>query len=273
VLLLQRFYRDAVPGSGHLAVEGFLVALLGAGFAHWLFPDEATLVLVFLTAVAMDDSMDRLLGWNRRLIFEEGCPPRLANLRLTRRTLALFGGAALGFSILALSLPLEIVEELFKHQIADYQAQSFSAMDFGHPVSLLVLNLYVFLFFFVIAIPFHHGGLMIAVTWNASVWGATFAVLARRWSEGGGPALAEAYVRVITACLPHMALEAYAYVLAGSAGVFLGRAMMLHSLLSDVLSSVAATVVRMMAVGLAVVAVAALWEGLLAPLLVTLLQP
>ena len=50
--------------------------------------------------------------------------------------------------------------------------------------------------FFAVAMPFRQGGVMLAVAWNASVWGATFGVLARGWSEGGGPDVLEAGARL-----------------------------------------------------------------------------
>lgn len=271
MLVFQRWYSDETPGHRHLVVEGVIVALLGATFAAWLFPDDASLIAVFLAAVSNTDSIERLLDWNRREIQERNRPPNTANLKLASLLLALFAGTTVGFSILAMTLPIETVEILFQNQVAEFGGQSFSTLEFGSAGGLLVHNLYVLLFFFAVAIPFRQGGIMLAVAWNASVWGSSFAILARVWSQAGGPGLVEAYLRVIGACLPHMALEAASYVLAGLAGVFLSKALLKYALESKRLESVIRSVALMLLFAAVLVVLGALWEGFIAPEVVRLL--
>jgi hypothetical protein len=268
VILLQRWYTRDVPGPALLMVEGLAVVLVGVFFAAWLFPDETSIVCLFLAALATEDSLKRILDWNRRAIVEEGQRPSSVNRRTTTLVLAMFGGATLGFSVLSLVLPLGQVEVLFHHQLTGIEAARFPDLDFGAPVPLFVINLSVFLFFFVIAIPFQHGGVMLAVAWNASVWGAVFGVVARRWAAADGPSMLLAYVRVMGATIPHMVFEAAAYLCAGMAGVFLSKALVKHSLDSDIFLSVARSVAAMMLVGVGLVACGALWEGLVTPQLV-----
>ncbi len=270
MLLLKRFYDGNVPRLPHLFIEGLMVSVLGAAFARWLFPVEASLVLVFLVSISTDHSLDALLTWNRVQIQVRRVRPLRANSALALRMLGVFAGATVGFSILGLVLPLGEVELLFSQQIAEYADRSFTELDFGGVGPLMVLNLYVFVFFFIIAIPFHHGGLMLAMAWNASVWGATFGVLARRWSEDSGDSLAGCYLRVMGACTPHMALEATAYVLAGLAGVFLGKGIMRHGAASEMMASITRSVLSLLGIGAGLLAVAAVWESLIGPVLVRL---
>ncbi len=271
MLVLQRTYKDGVPGPLNLFLEGILVALLGATFAGWLFPDEASLLAVFLAAVSTTDSMERLLLWNRDQIFDQQRPPREANIELALFLLVLFAGTTTGFSILALGLPLDAAEFLFDHQLKDYGGQSIKDLTFGTPVALLLHNTYVVLFFFILAIPFRQGGIMLAVAWNASVWAAAFSTMARNWSATDGPGLIEAYVRILGACAPHMALEAAAYCLAGLAGVFLSKALLKYSLESKELGSVLNSVGLMLALAGFLVVSGALWEGFVAPRLLSVL--
>jgi len=265
---LKRFYAEGTPGPGLLVIEGAVAAVMGTAFGYWLFPKEVSLVCVFLASIASADSAERLLAWNRRAIFDEGWAPRRANLRLTALILAMFAGCVLGFSALVFAVPLELAETVFSHQLEDYGDATFATLQFGNMGSLFLANLYVLLFFFVIAMPFRQGGVMLAVAWNASVWGATFGVLARRWSESDGPHLAEAYVRVIAAVTPHMALEAFAYVLAGFAGVFLSKGLEKYDMESDVLLSILQSVAGMLGFALICIFAGALWEGSVAGQLV-----
>lgn len=271
MLILQRYYKDGVPSAVLLVLEGAAAVALGVFFAAWLFPAEASLLCVFLAALSSTDSLVRLLEWNRREIFDRHRPPWLVNARLTALLLALFAGATIAFSALSLMLPLEQVEQLFSHQIEDFQGRTFQEMDFGSAGGLVAHNTYVLLFFFVMAIPFRHGGIMLAVAWNASVWGATFGVLARRFGEGASLSIAEAYLRVMTACGFHMLIEAAAYTLAGLAGVFLSKGLLQHALDSAPLASIAESVGSMLLVAFALVLAGAIWEAHLTPILVQLL--
>ncbi len=268
MLALRGFYRDGVPGVPHLLIEGVVIAVIGVAAAGWLFPQEASLVSVFLAAISAEDSIERLLDANRRAIVDRGEAPTRANARLTAQLGALFLGTFLGFAVLALSLPLERVELLFSHQVPIPHDADFRQLRFGGAGPLFVANLYVLFFFLLIALPFRHGGVMLAIAWNASVWGATFAVLARRWATDGGPGTIESFLRVMSACAPHMAMEGCAYTLAGLAGVFLSRGVQRHALDSPVLQSVVRSVGAMVGTAIVLVTIGAMWEGWVAPSLV-----
>lgn len=257
---LEPYYIDGVPGPHHLVSEGVAVVVGSTLFAWWLFPEEATLVSVGLAAVSTVDSLERVLGWNRRAIFELKVAPARANRRLMVLLVALFVGAVVGYSLLALLLPEAGAMEAFRRQLENLGARDFRTIRYGDWVPLSLNNLGVLLFFFLIALAFNQGGVMLAIAWNASVWGATFGMLARRWAEDGGPTLFTAYVRVLLATLPHLAIEALGYVCAGLAGVFLGKALLKHDLASDRMLSILGSVARLLATAALLVFIGAIWE-------------
>ncbi len=254
-----------------LLVEGALAAASGLFFAWWLFPGEASLVAVFFAALTAQDAGEKLLDWNRDAIFKRNVDPADANVRLSTLFFSLFLGCTIGFSALALSLPMDLIEGMFAHQISDYAGSTVGSLSFGSTSDIFVHNGYVLLFFFIVALPFRHGGVMLAITWNASVWGATFAWLARRWAESGGPSVFEGYLRVVGSIVPHLAIEAMAYALAGLAGVFLATGTLKHGFGSEVLRSIESSVVRMMVAALGLIALGALWESMVAPILLMML--
>ncbi len=262
MILLQRFYHRGVPSFWHLALDGLLASLTGALFAWWLFPAEASLVAVFLAAIACDDSVERILDDNRSAIFERAESAWDANAELTLRVLGLFVGAFVAFGLLGLLLPLDTIATVFHRQVV--HSGPLESLDFGSFGAVLANNLYVLLFFFAVAIPFRHGGVMLAVAWNASVWGMTFGALARGWSAAGGPGPLEAMARVTAAVGVHMGFEAVGYVLAGLSGVFLSKAVVKHAWSSDTMVEVTKTVAAKMAAALALITVGALWEARLA---------
>lgn len=266
MILLQRFYHRGVPNFWQLGLDGLLASVSGALFAWWLFPVEASLVAVFLAAISCDDSVERILEDNRSAIFERAELPRHANTDLTVRVLALFLGSFVGFGALGLLLPLDTLTEVFHRQVV--YSGPLDGLHFGSTAAILANNIYVLLFFFAVAIPFRHGGVMLAVAWNASVWGMTFGALARGWAEAGGPGHVEALARVLGAVGVHMSFEAVGYTLAGLSGVFLSKAVVKHAWSSDTMVEITKTVARKLVAAVVLVTVGAMWEARLGTLLI-----
>ncbi len=267
MIALRRFYVDGVPGPGHLLIEGGIGAVLGTAFAAWMFPDETSLVAIFLAALLGSDSVERLLEWNRWSIQKRQVLPRRANGRLALRLVFLFAGSFIGFGALGMGLPEDRVGAMFSHQLRGTAGGSLPDLVFAPFSELLLHNLYVLVFFFLIALPFRRGGVMLAIAWNSSAWGLISATLARGWA-GADRGLLSAWGQVMTVVSPHLFMEATAYVLAGLAGVFVSKAAEKHALDSDVMFGVARAVGWLFALAVALVAVGALVEATLAPAMV-----
>ena len=58
MLLMKRYYEDDTPGVPHLAIEGLIAACAGTAFGSWLFPDEISLVSIFLASILTTDSIE-----------------------------------------------------------------------------------------------------------------------------------------------------------------------------------------------------------------------
>ena len=261
MIVFRRFYRGGVPGPALLVLEGAVVTAMGVLCAWWLFPDEASLICLFLASISAGDSVERILGWNRRAIIEQGLRPLHANVRLIGLFLSIFAGSFIAFGAIGLTLPITTLQHMFGHQMGPGVRALFPAMGFGSFVDLFRHNLYVVFFFFLIALPFRQGGVMLAITWNASVWGITFAGLARRWSGTGGPPLGEASLRVMAACMPHMAIEGLAFVTAGLAGVFLSRGIERYEIASPITTSILKSSAGMLVGAVILVVLGAAWEA------------
>lgn len=260
----------ARPKLTDLFLRGVLVVVAGVLGSMWLFPQHATLVALFLATIGAEVPLARILDWNRQAIYQERVRPMRANLALSAMLLALLLGAFLAFTTFAALLPWTAVTELFQEQLG--RRQYFPVMHFGQFRPLFFHNLGVLVLFFVIALPFRQGGVMLAIAWNASVWGATVGTLARQWAEGRGPSFWLALPAVSFAILPHLAIEGLAYVMAGLAGVFASRAATRHRWSSPIMLEVLQSVLRLLGFAAALIAVGAAWEANVARLLVKLVS-
>ena len=186
--------------------------------------------------------------------------------------LSLFLGQVAAYSGLVLFVEVGTIQTAFSYQLGDFVDMQYPGMTFPSVGTIFVHNLGVLCLFFALSLIFSHGGALLAVAWNASVWGVVFGWLARSWSASEGPPLLEGYARVILGVFPHMALEAAGYVLAGFAAVFLGKAVASYALTNTRWDSLLKTVASMAFIAVLLVGVGALWEGLLAPSLVAYLS-
>lgn len=229
-------------------VEGLAAAILTVVFAVRMFPSEASLVAVCLAALLTVDSLGRL--------GEEVRGARHPVRALAARIAVVFAGAVVGDALLALFLPEADFHAAFARQLAYVPDPRQLHRGFGDLGPILLANLYVLGFFFVVAFGFRKGGLMLAVGWNASVWGAVFGALSR--GAGGGRQL----LAFAAAAGPHMLGEAAAYVLAGLAGVLMGRgALRLAIRGEDRWDLLLHTAGRLLAAALGLLLLAGAWEA------------
>ncbi len=123
---------------------------------------------------------------------------------------------------------------------------------------------------FLLSLIYREGGLLLALGWNASRWGAIFGFMAS--SSGEQSALGVAYylLRLAACVLPHMLVEATAYVLVAMAGVFVSQGLARYGLGSDRQIGVVGAALRL-GLGGVVGLIAAAWlEARFAPFLVRL---
>lgn len=271
MLFLDRDTPGESPGALVLFVEGAVAALLGCAGALLLLPDQTGLVSIFLCAIGSLTTVERELAWNRTQIVELGRPPTPVNVALTLRILALFSGQLLAFSAVGMFADMEVLRSAFSYQVAPVLGVSFATMQFPTALDVFGHNAGVLALFFTLALLFRHGGALLAVAWNASVWGVVFGALARGWAADGGPGLLEAYARVMVGVFPHMAAEAAGYVLVGFAGVFLAQGLSRRGQGEQYWETLLRTVAKMMLAAVVAVAAGAAWEGWVAPTLVAAL--
>jgi len=236
--------------------------VLGMGAAWTLFPAQASLVGVFLASLLCLDGTERILENRSCSLQQDPSQLRSSNRTAVWQTTALFAGAIAGFSVLGLKLTLPTAHAMFGAQLVDYGPLLFPELHFGDLQGLIRNNVYVLVFFLVLGVPFRVGGLLFAILWNASVWGASFAVVARRWAGAtDGLDTLEAWLRVSAACTPHMAIEALGYAAGGLAGVLIGRALLWGRSTQDPLPREVFSGLALAATGMALVLSGAAFEA------------
>ena len=251
-----------------LFVRALGLTTLGIGCGAMLFPSEASLVGVVLLAFSQGKTVEGLLNRNRDEIWGEVISPARANLKLAGSLMIIFLGVFITYIFAVQFAAEDKVDTLFDKQLGDFAAGSVRDISFGTFAQLLRHNGVVFLGCFAFALIYRHAGMLLVLAWNASAWGAVFSYLALVAEVPDAFARSMYIMQTLCCILPHLILEAAAYVLVAMAGVFTSLGMTRHKIGSDPFMQVTRAVLNIFVFALCVLAAAAFVEAYGAPYLV-----
>lgn len=206
-----------------------LASILGIITSYILFPQETSIISVFLTSIALFTIVNKLFDINRQEIWENITTPYQANKRLGISLLVIFIGIMIGYGAVTLFLRPETTIALLDKQLGSYRdiSPEFSLLyiDFGTFAQLLKHNFSVLLIVLFFALLYRTGGILLIITWNASVWGVTFSYIAKNIIQFSGikkglVTLLFTYFSVFL----HLITESSGYILVAMTGLFISKA-------------------------------------------------
>ena len=237
-----------------------VMTAIGLFLSHvWNLPEKG-LVSVFLSAAALHTRFRFLLDENRDAIWLFSTPPRVANTRTGLSVLAMFLGIFIAFGVGAAFLGEAQVQRDFGFIFASAGVEHGTILtrQFADFAGVLRHNTLVMLAFFCLAFVYHAYGGLLTLAWNGCAWALVLVVLVMRGAAGfdGSPVLFAAVS--IAAVLPHLVLEAGAYVCATLASVFMSRALFKYGFGDPKTKRVAIACLKL-SLAAAVMLVAAAW--------------
>lgn len=269
--LFRRLYDASMFPWWALLSESVLVAAVGIGFGFALFPTEASLIGVFLIAFGQAGTVELLLNRNRDDIWSKRKMPFRANSELAVGLLTMFVGVLATYVLVTLLSPADKLESLFGRQLGGFGGTAIQHLRFNDFAGILRHNLLVMLACFLFSLFYRHGGMQLVLAWNASVWGVIFAYVARTAGKDDTMGVSGYFFRTLVCILPHLILEVLGYVLIAMAGVFASRALLKYRLDSQPFHQVSVAVLRIAAMAVLFIFLAALAESQFAPAMVSLL--
>lgn len=252
-------WRYGLVGFAYTAISALLCLALG-------FP-EAGVFTVFLAAAALAGPFTQILDENRDGIWVHQRPAWQVNRRTTLCVLALFSGMVIAFVSLAVWLGADGVARQFRFamQAAGLSSGDILSRSFGTFGSLTRHNLTVMGAAAIFAFVFRSYGALLALGWNAAVWGIVLTLLVMRGVDSSAHGGLVFVATATAAVLPHLIAEAAGYVLAALAAIFLSKGLARYDLGEAAFWRVGRAALLLLAVAVGLLLAAAALEQSFAP--------
>ncbi len=264
-----------------LVLVGFAYAGIGILFSLVLFPENASMVMVFFITAASIPFLYNTIKYEedkdlsdleeRVLIKEHG--------KAVSAYFLLFVGVTLGLTAAYLFLPTATTQNIFSAQIHTYQninsgmatTTGLSGVPFFARIFLNNLRVlgYCVLFSFL-----YGAGAVYILTWNASVIalaaGNAIRLKLSEAASGGGLAKIASYLMIPAQVLGlrygiHGALEVIAYIIAGLAGGIISVAVIKHHWRSKKFEHVVIDAADLIILSIIILFLAGVWEAWITP--------
>lgn len=269
--LFAHLFDQRLPAAGlrrHvlLFVEAAAATAIAIALPRLLGLDEAGLVGLFLTSAALSSRMHMLLAQNSEEVWKRPASTG-ANRRTTLAVLTLFAGILTTFIVATLLLGRAQAEQQFAFALraAHVTAHSLLLDRFGSVSGVLSHNLLVAVALFLLSAVFRAYGALLALTWNAAVWGTVLTVLVERQATDHPDHALPSAAMAVLAIFPHLVVEGVADVLFALAGIFASKGFLTYALDDPRLRAVLGAVLRLLVAAVVALSVAAVLEARVAP--------
>lgn len=237
-------------GAEHHPLTMFLFGLLYSSIAIflglWIFRDQASLIIVFLTVFACIPLMVKTMKYEEKkdLLLKKEVSMLVHHEKAMKFFTFLFLGIVFGYSIWFLLLPATTIQSLFSTQLATINTINNRVTGDATSVALffgiLMNNIKVMLFCLFFAF-FYGAGAIFILTWNASVIAAAIGSFVRNnigdYAAQVGLVKVSGYMHIFSLgllrYLTHGLFEILAYFIAGIAGGIISAAVIRHNLFSE----------------------------------------
>jgi uncharacterized membrane protein SpoIIM required for sporulation len=259
---------QGVRRYARLGVEAVVLAAVALLVTAPFHGTEGGAIALFLTAAGLSSRFDSLLHENYRL---HGDGARALDLTVDRRSasslLAIFLGVFVAFVVAALLFGNAGVESRFGFllELTVPKEHSIVTQSFGPPLPLIGHNLLVLGSAVILGLVYRDFGALLVIVWNAASWGLMLTLLVLRAAQTGDHHPAVLVLASFVAVLPHLVLEALAYVTAGLAAVF-GSLLLTNDDIRALAGRVTRSSAVMLATSIVFLVAAALLESYWTPL-------
>jgi len=268
-LLVKPWKAESKPLN--MILYGALYASVAIILSLWIFKDQSSMIMVFLTVLACMPLIHRAIiqEEKRELQLKQETRILKSHSKILKFLLFLFIGFVIAFSLWFIFLPSSTVDILFRtqmHTIAAINNQvTAGAYSTGFLSAILANNMKV-LFFSLFFAFFYGAGAIFILAWNASVIASAIGTFVRNnielYAQSIGLMKAAGYMHIFSLgmmrYMTHGIFEILAYFIGALAGMLISVAIVRHDMgtekfriiMKDVLILIAIAVLMLLLAGI-----------------------
>jgi len=265
-VVFERLYSSKVLEKNFLYafILGVAFACIGIGISVILFPQDPAMISIAITSLLFYPTIKSLVNKGENIEAEEDYKLSyffVDKTNIFKIYLLYFVGVMLVFSFFSIVMPSFAANHLFENQIGILYGDISGSATFTLPLFKAILsnNLIVLFLCFLLAFLIGDVGVLI-ITWNASVWGTIFGILAKgaAASTSGNPIIYFLLIMVIV--ITHLIFEIMSYVIAAISGGILSRGLLIEKFSGKRLKVILINVSLLLSVALLVLLFAVIVE-------------
>jgi uncharacterized membrane protein SpoIIM required for sporulation len=265
-MVLERLYsmQWIEQKARYAFIMGLSYSILGIATAIFLFPDNPGLVAIAFTSLLILPSLQKLLALEESQAARENFFNIFKLFKdhsdIFKIYFFMFLGILLSFAFFSLVWPPLATSRIFAEQSSFILGGATGKAATGGILSMLIANNFKVLIVALLASLFYGTGAVFIITWNASVWGVIFGLIAKNSAAAAGTHPTIFFILMLIAVFPHMAFEAFAYFLGAISGGVLSKAVIREKLFSNRFNQIIKDSMMMFILAVIVVIIAALIE-------------
>ncbi|MDD4877839.1 MAG: stage II sporulation protein M [Candidatus Nanoarchaeia archaeon] len=270
----------------HMLPLGALYASIAVFLALWIFREQASLIVVFLTVMACIPLIYKIIKFeeDKEVKIEKETGILKEHKKALVSFIYLFFGFVIAFSIWFIALPASFVQDLFATQmftISSINNAVTANVITGHAAGLgllwsIIANNLKVLFFCVFFSFFYGSGMIFILTWNASVIASAIGSFVRSNVERAAAheglmkiaLYSHMYAIGMTRYMTHGVFEILAYFIGGLAGGLISIAIIKHRMGEKIFNKVMLDALDLILLAIAVTLFAGIIEVYVTPLIV-----
>jgi len=250
--------------SRYAFLTGLGYSFIGILSALLLFPQDPGLAAIAFTSLLILPSLNKLMSIEENQAAREKKFDIIELFRdhndIFKVYLFLFLGILITFSIFSLVLPSMITSRIFSQQV-NVLGLTGGAYTTGNIFWSLFSNNLKVLIFCLLASFIYGSGAIFILTWNASVWGTIFAIVAKNSAAATGQNPLLYFGLTLLAVFPHMILEASSYFIAAISGGIVSKSVLREKLFSKRFTQIIEDGLMMFVIAVVVLVVAVYIEA------------
>lgn len=267
-MVLERLYsvQWIEQKARYAFIMGMSYSVMGIAAAFFLFPKNPGMAAIAFTSLLILPSLHKLLS----LEAGQAAREKVFNIwklfqdhqDIFKIYFFMFLGILLSFAFFSLVWPPLATSRIFAEQASFIlgRATGQAVVYKGSMLSFLLANNLKVLVIALLASLFYGTGAVFIITWNASVWGIIFGLIAKNSAAAAGTHPAVFFILMLIAVFPHMALEAFSYFLGAISGGILSKAVIREKPLTRRFNQIVKDSIMMFVLAIIVLVIAVLIE-------------